>query len=78
MLLDLYTDCSGLQINCARLAFVRSDLSHEEEIQCSGVLRTLIETVPVRYLGLPLMRPTSDLRLIAVIAKVEEAGGVVG
>ena len=45
MLLNLFADCLGLQINYAKSAFVGFGLSQEEETQCSKASGTLIETL---------------------------------
>ena len=39
-LLDLFTDLSGLQINCNKSAFLGFGQTQDEEMQCSEVLGT--------------------------------------
>ena len=55
-ILDLFADFFGLQINRAKSAFVGFELTHEESLQCLEALGTPIGTLPMRYLGLHLMR----------------------
>ena len=72
ILLDLFADFSGLQINRAKSVFVGFGLSPAEEAQCSRTLGTPIGSLPLRYLGLPLAGErlkTNDWQ--PVIEKVE-------
>ena len=55
-LLDIFADFSGLQRNRVKSAFVGFGLTQEESPQCSEALRTLIGSLPMRYLGLPLKK----------------------
>ena len=76
-LLDLIANFSSLQINWAKSAFVGFGLTQEERMQCSDAFGTLIESLPMRYLGLPLQN--GKLRRIEwqpVIEKVETRLGV--
>ena len=53
MLLDLFTDLSGLQINRAKLVFIGFGQPCEEETLCSVALGTPTGSLPIRYLGWP-------------------------
>ena len=71
-LLDLFVNFLGLQINCAKSAFVGFDLTLEEELQCSEALGTPIKNLPMRYLGLPLNKGImSGIAWNPVIEKVK-------
>ena len=53
-MMDIFVDFSGLQLNRAKSSFVRFGLATEELQRCVEILATSIETLPIRYLGLPL------------------------
>ena len=53
-MMDIFADFSGLQLNQAKSSFVGFGLAIEELLGCAEILATLIETFPIRYLGLPL------------------------
>ena len=72
-LLDVFADCSGLRLNREKSEFTGFGLSHDEESQCLRALGTLLGTLPIRYLGLPLS--TGQIRGTdwqSVIGKVEQ------
>ena len=72
-LLDIFADCSGLQLNREKSEFTGFGLSQDEESQCSRALGTLMGTLPIRYLGLPLS--TGQIRGAdwqSVVEKVEQ------
>ena len=76
LLMEFFTDFSGLQLNRAKSMIVGFGLSAEELSQCAEILATPIGTLPIRYLGLPL----TDRRLRTqdwqpVMAKVESRLG---
>ena len=52
--MDIFADFSGLQQNRAKYTFVGFGLATEELQRCAEILATPIETLPIRYLGLPL------------------------
>ena len=51
----IFADFSGLQLNRAKSSFVGFGLTLEEIVRCAEILATLIVTLPLRYLGLPLI-----------------------
>ena len=53
-MMDIFSDCSGLQLNRAKSFFIGFGLSPEEMVSCSHILMTPIGELPIRYLGLPL------------------------
>ena len=53
-LIGLFVDFSCLHINRANSAFVGFVLYQEKELQCSSALGTLIGSLLMKYLGLPL------------------------
>ena len=53
MMMDVFTDFSGLQLNRAK-STVGFSLSAEELSRCAEILASSIGTLPLRYLGLPL------------------------
>ena len=55
MMMDVFTDISGLQLNRAKSTVVGFNLSAEELSRCAETLVSPIGTLPLRYLGLPLM-----------------------
>ena len=71
--MDIFADFSSLQLNRAKSSFVGFGLTTEEIQHCAEILATSIETLLIRYLGLPL----TDRRLRTqdwqpVVEKVEE------
>ena len=71
-LVDLLMDFSGLLINCVKSAFLGFGLAQEEELQSSKALGTLIGSLPMWYLCLPLIwRKMSNIDLQPVVKKVE-------
>ena len=54
MMMDVFTDISGLQLNRAKSTVVGFNLSAEELSRCAETLASPIGTLPLRYLGLPL------------------------
>ena len=72
ILFDLLTNFSDLQINRAKLAFLRFDQSQVEETQCSEALATSIRWQPMSYFGLPLTwGRTTRTDLQPMVYKVE-------
>ena len=53
-MMDIFADFSGLQLNRAKSSFVGFGLTTEAIRRCAEILATPIETLPIRYLGLPL------------------------
>ena len=75
-MMDIFADFSGLQLNRAKSSFVGFGLASDELQRCAEILATSIETLPIRYLGLPLI----DRRLKTkdwqpVVEKVEKCLG---
>ena len=54
LMMEVFTDFSGLQLNRAKSMIVGFGLSSEELSRCAEILATPIETLPLRYLGIPL------------------------
>ena len=54
-MMDIFSNFFGLQLNRAKSIFLGFKLSTEEESRCVGHLATPIGTLPVWYLGLPLV-----------------------
>ena len=54
-MMDIFSDFSGLQLNRAKSSFIGFELSQEELAGCSRILATPIGTLPIRYLGVPLV-----------------------
>ena len=54
VMLDLFNDCLGLQINLTKSALNKFGLSQEEKIQCARALGMLIDTLAMCHLVLPL------------------------
>ena len=54
-MMDIFSDFSGLQLNRAKSSFIGFGLSQEELAGCSRILATPIGTLPIRYLGVPLV-----------------------
>ena len=53
-MLDIFSDFSGLQLNMGKSSVVDIRLSSEELERDFAVLATLVASLPIRYLGLPL------------------------
>ena len=53
-MMDVFTDFSGLQLNLAKSMIVGFGLSSDKLSRCAEILATPIETLPLRYLCLPL------------------------
>ena len=75
-MMDIFADFSGLQLNRAKSSVVGFGLAPDELQRCAEILATPIETLPIRYLGLPL----TDRRLKTkdwqpVVEKVEKRLG---
>ena len=71
-MMDIFSDFSGLKLNREKSSFIGFELSPEELMRCSRILATPTRTIPIRYLGLPLV----DRRLCTqdwqpVLEKVE-------
>ena len=72
ILVDLLANFSDLQINRAKLAFLRFNHSQVEEKQCSEALATSVRRQPMRYFGLPLTwGRTTRTDLQPMVDKVE-------
>ena len=72
LMMEVFTDFSGLQLNRAKSAIVGFGLAAEELSCCAKILATPIGTLSIRYLGLPLTDRhlrTQDWQ--PVMAKVE-------
>ena len=54
-LLDLFSDFSGLSLNRAKSTFIGFGMSAEERDRCARILDTPTGSLPIRYLGLPLV-----------------------
>ena len=73
---DIFADFSGLQLNRAKSSFVGFGLAPDELQPCSEMLATPIETLPIRYLGLPLTdRRLKNKDWQPVVEKVEKCLG---
>ena len=59
IMMDIFSDFSGLYLNRAKSSFIGFGLSSEELVGCAWILATPIGALPIRYLGVPLV----DLRL---------------
>ena len=55
MMMDVFTDFSGLQLNRAKSMVVGFGLSTEELSRCAEILASPIGTLLLRYLGLSLI-----------------------
>ena len=72
IMIEIYSDFSGLHLNGAKSTLVGFGLSTSKLAQCAGILGTPIGTLPIRYLGLPLTdRRLRILDWQPVIKKVE-------
>ena len=54
IMMDIFSNFSGLRLNRAKSTLVGFDLFAEELSGCSQILETPIRTLPIRYLGVPL------------------------
>ena len=54
-LLELFFDFSGFSLNRAKSTFFGFGMSSEEMSQCARILSTPAGSLPIRYLGLPLV-----------------------
>ena len=54
-MMDIFSDFFGLKLNRERSSFIGFELSPEELTRCSRILTTPTRTLPIRYLGLPLV-----------------------
>ena len=54
VMMDIFSDFSGLRLNRAKSSFIGFGLSVEEMAGCSRILSTPIRDLPIRYLGVPL------------------------
>ena len=55
IMMDIFSYFSGLRLNRAKFTLVGFSLSAEELSGCSQILETPIGTLPIRYLGVPLV-----------------------
>ena len=55
IMMDIFSDFSGLRLNRAKSIFVEFGLSEEEMSGYSQILATPIRVLPIRYLGVPLL-----------------------
>ena len=71
-MMDIFSDFSGLQLNRAKSSFIRFRLSPEKLAGCSRILATPVDTLPIRYLGVPLVDRRQHMQdWHPVIEKVE-------
>ena len=54
-MMSIFSEFSGLRLNRAKSSFIGFGLSSEEMTGCSRLLATPISTLPIRYLGVPLV-----------------------
>ena len=54
-MMEIFSDFSGLRLNRAKSSFISFGHSPEENAGCSRILATPIGTLPIRYLGVPLV-----------------------
>ena len=54
-MMDIFSDFFGLKLNREKLSFIGFGLSPEELTGCSPIFATPTGTLPIRYLGLPLV-----------------------
>ena len=77
--MDIFADFSGLQLNRAKSSFVGFGLATVEIWRCAEILATPIETLPIRYLGLPLtdrrLRTQNWQPVVEKVEKVEKRLG---
>ena len=55
IMMDIFSDFSGLHLNRAKSSFIGFGLSSEELVGCARILATPIGALPIRYLGVPLV-----------------------
>ena len=55
IMMDIFSDFSGLHLNRAKSSFIGFGLSSEELVGCAWILATPIGALPIRYLGVPLV-----------------------
>ena len=55
IMMDIFSDFSGLLLNRAKSSFIGFGLSSEELVGCARILATPIGALPIRYLGVPLV-----------------------
>ena len=55
VMMDIFSDSSGLHLNRAKSSFIGFGLSSEELVGCARILATPIGALPIRYLGVPLV-----------------------
>ena len=61
-LLDMFSDFSGLSLNQAKSTFIGFGMSAEERDRCARILATPAGSLPIRYLGLPLVEGQMTIR----------------
>ena len=61
IMMDIFSDFSGLRLNQAKSSFIGFGLSTEEMAGCSRILSTLIEELPIWYLGAPLDKVAASI-----------------
>ena len=54
-LLEMFSDFSGLSLNKTKSTFIAFGMSSEETSQCASILSTPVGSLPIQYLGLPLV-----------------------
>ena len=54
-MMEIFSDFSGLRLNCAKSTLVSFGLSAAELSGCSQILETPTGTLPIRYLWVPLV-----------------------
>ena len=62
-LLDMFSNFSGLSLNRAKSTFIGFGISAEERGQCAHILSTPAGSLPIRYLGLPLVEGQMRVRV---------------
>ena len=81
-LLDMFSNFSGLSLNMAKSTFIRFGMSEEERGQCDRILSTPAGSLPIRYLGLPLVEGQMRVRewqpVLATMEHQLGGGGVAG
>ena len=55
IMMDIFSDFSGLLLNRAKSSFIGFGLSSEELVSCARISATPIGALPIRYLGVPLV-----------------------
>ena len=79
-LLDMFSDFSGLSRNRAKSTFIEFGMSTEERDRCAHIWATPAGSLPIRYLGLPLVEGLMTIREWQPILEAMERclGGVAG